>query len=374
MGYQYLPCETLTKFCTDVFTKFHLAPNDANIIAEVILQSDLYGIESHGVQRLFRYFRALDQGTIDAAAKPETVFETPVSAVIDGHNAMGQLVGYRAMRLAIEKAKKSGICMVSVRNSNHYGIAGYYAKMACEEGLIGISSTNTNPMMVPTNGCVPLLGTNPIAFAIPAEPYPFLFDAATTAITRGKVEVYNKLGKALHEGWAVDADGEGATEASAVLGRIAHHENGGLLPLGGMSEESGGHKGYGYAMLCEFFAACLSLGTTSDCIGADGKAGVCHFFTAVDPSIFGDADAIRAHFERYLQTLRESAHKKGCKVYTHGEKEIAASQRILRDGVPVNDNTMAEFAEICKGCALDFAGYFGAYRVKENRDFGGNFY
>ncbi|MBE5995988.1 MAG: Ldh family oxidoreductase [Lachnospiraceae bacterium] len=374
MGYQFWKTETLETFCLDVFEKFGFSGEDAAFITDVLLKSDLYGIESHGVQRLYRYYKGLLSGMIRKDAVPEILFETPVSAVIDGNDAMGQLVGRLAMNKAIEKAQTSGIGIVTVRNSNHYGIAGYYAKMACEKGFIGLSCTNTNPITVPTYGRTAMLGTNPIAIAVPADPFDFYFDAGTSVVTRGKLEVYNKEGKPLHEGWALDGDGIPTVDASVVLGNIAHHGGGGIMPLGGASEETGGHKGYGYAMLCELFSSIFSLGTPSSRTGRDGRALICHGFAAIDPAIFGDAVAIREHLSDYLEDIRRSPKAAGAeRIYTHGEKEYEAEKRILREGIPVNDNTMAEFKEVCDGLSLDFGRYFSGYELRDT-GFGGNFY
>ena len=243
MGYQHWSYELMERFCVDAFVRFGFSKEEAGIITDVLLLSDLYGVESHGVQRLDRYRKAIERGLIRMDAKPEVVFETPVSAVIDGRDGMGQLVAHQAMKLCIEKAKKSGISMVTVRNSNHYGIAGYYAKMALDEGRIGFSTTNTNTIQVPTFGRDAMLGTNPIAIAMPADPVPFYFDAATSVVTRGKLEVYNKLGKPMPEGWALDAKGHPTTDAADVLKNIAAKNGGGIMPLGGGSEGSGGYKG-----------------------------------------------------------------------------------------------------------------------------------
>ena len=364
----------MEKLCLDVFGKFGFTEEEGGIIADVLLRSDLYGIESHGVQRLYRYYKGLLGGMIRKDAKPEIVFETPVSAVIDGNDAMGQLVAYAAMKKAIEKAKETGIGIVTVRNSNHYGIAGYYAKMACDEGLIGMSCTNTNPITVPTYGRAAMLGTNPIAVAFPAEPVDFFFDAGTSVVTRGKIEIYNKAQKAMPDGWALDAAGHPTTDAAEVLGNIAHHSGGGIMPLGGGSEVTGGHKGYGYAMLCELFSSIISLGTPSNATGKGGRGLICHGFMAIDPAIFGDAEAIKAHLSAYLEELRTSPKAEGAeRIYTHGEKEAEAEVRIRREGIPVNDNTMIEMKEICDGLGLDFSAYFGDYQLKDT-GFGGNFY
>ena len=283
---------------------------------------------------------------------------------------MGQVIGHKAMEMAIEKAKTTGIGMVVVRNSNHYGIAGYYAKMACDQGLLGLSCTNTNAIMVPTYGRMAMLGTNPIAVAMPAEPYDFFFDAATTVVTRGKLEVYNKKGEPLHDGWALNKDGHPSNDAADVLDNIAAHNGGGIMPLGGSTEDTGSHKGYGWAMVCELFSSILSMGTTSDQTGKGGKGGICHGFMAIDPKIFGDAEAIKNHMSQYLQTLRNSPKADGQeKIYTHGEKEIAAKTHMLEHGVPVNDNTMVEVYEMCQYLGMDFSKYFGDYTPKRSEGF-----
>ena len=375
MAYQHWPYETLHRLCMDAFTKFGFTEREADIIQDVLLTADLYGIESHGMQRMVRYHKCIEKGMIDVHAKPEVVFETSVSAVIDAHEAMGQLVSHQAMEMAIAKAKVSGVGIVSVRNSNHYGIAGYYAKMACKEGLMGFSCTNSEAIMVPTFARKAMLGSNPIACAFPAKPYDFFFDASTTVVTRGKLEMYNKMEKPLPEGWALDKDGHPSTNAPDVLANIVAKKGGGIMPLGGSTERLGSHKGYGYGMLCEIFSSILSMGATSNYCMTDGKGKICHGFAAINPAFFGDPAAIEAHFSAFLQELRDAPKADGqTRIYTHGEKEVAAVQRILENGVPVNDNTMVEVLDLCNYLNLDFGSYFGAYRPPVKKDvFKGNY-
>lgn len=362
INYSY---ETLKKFCTDAFLKFGFNKEECDIIVDVLLTSDLYGIESHGMQRLVRYHKGIEKGLIKPDAKPEIVFETPVSAVIEGHDGMGQLLGYKAMTIAIEKAKKTGMAIVTVRNSNHYGIAGYYAKMACKEGLIGMSMTNSEAIMVPTFGRLAMLGSNPIAIAMPAEPYDFFFDASTTVVTRGKLEIYNKLSKPLPEGWALNADGKGSSDASDVLKNIVAKAGGGIMPLGGETEQTGSHKGYGYGMLCEIFTSILSMGLTSNHTHIGGKGGTCHGFIAINPAVFGDADAIREHLSTFLQELRESPKADGAeRIYTHGEKEVFAYKDRMENGINVNVNTVAEMVDLCKYLGMDVEEYLGKEAVE----------
>lgn len=357
INYSY---DALKKFCTDAFLKFGFNKDECDIIVDVLLTSDLYGIESHGMQRLVRYHKGIEKGLIKIDAKPEIVFETPVSAVIEGNDGMGQLLGHKAMSLAIEKAKKTGMAIVSVRNSNHYGIAGYYAKMACKEGLIGMSMTNSEAIMVPTFARKAMLGSNPIAIAMPAEPYDFFFDASTTVVTRGKLEIYNKLDKPLPDMWALDKEGKKSSDASDVLKNIVAKAGGGIMPLGGETEQSGSHKGYGYGMLCEIFCSILSMGLTSNHTHIGGKGGTCHGFIAIDPAVFGDADAIKEHLSTFLKELREAPKADGQeRIYTHGEKEVFAYKDRMENGIDVNIGTVAEMVDLCKYLDMDIKTYLG---------------
>ena len=376
MGYVKWSYQVLEKFCYDAFRAFGFSDKESKDIEDVLLMADLYGIESHGMQRMVRYHKGIEKGTIHPQAKPEVVFETPVSAVIDGHNGMGQLISIFAMKKAIEKAKTTGIGMVTVRESNHFGIAGYYAKMASDEGLLGMACTNSEAIMVPTFGKKAMLGSNPIAVAMPAEPYPFLFDCSTTVVTRGKLEMYNKMGKELTHGWALGSDGQESTSAPDVLANIVGKKGGGIMPLGGDREVSGGHKGYGYGMLCELFSSILSMGVTSDkCCTFPDKTGICHGFIAVNPAVFGDPEAIKKHFSDYLEALRESPKADGAeKIYTHGEKEVLAQKDRMEHGIQVNDNTMAELANLCNYLKLDFSSYFKDYQLqRDSKFFTGNY-
>ena len=361
-NFVYIQEEKLNAFCQDAFEGFGFSPEEAGIIKDVLMMSDMYGIQSHGMQRVVRYHKGIEKGLINIKAKPEVVFETPVSAVVEGHDAMGQLVGHFAMELAIKKAKESGIGIVSARNSNHYGIAGYYADLALKEGLIGFSCTNSEAIMVPTFARKAMLGSNPIAFTMPAEPYNFFFDASTTVVTRGKLEMYNKLGKELPNGWALNKDGKASQDAGEVLGNISDHVGGGIMPLGGNTEQLGSHKGYGYGMLCEIFASIFSQGGTSNKCMTGGRSNICHGFMAINPAIFGNPEEVKKHFSTFLQELREAPKAEGAeRIYTHGEKEAEAIEVCRKEGVPVIDKTVAELFDVCNLLKLDPKKYFGDY-------------
>jgi len=337
-----------------IFEREGFSAADAKAIADVLMLADLFGIESHGAQRMMYYHQNIRSGSVDTKAQIEIVKETPVSALLDAHFAMGQLSGVRAMELAIEKAKKTGIGMVCVRNSSHYGIAGYYPLMAAREGLCAFSMTNTGPIMVPTFGREMMLGTNPIAFCMPADPYPFWFDASTTVVTLGKVEVYAKREKPMPEGWTINAKGAIETDAGKMNQSILAGDMGGILPLGGAGETHSGHKGYGLAIMVEALTSVLAQGLMSpEMQGAHGDH-TSHFFLAFDPGMFGDPAAIRAQMSRYLDMLRGSEKLPGeSRIYTPGEKAFESMKRRREAGIPVEEKTLAELRKIAGELGID---------------------
>ncbi len=346
------------ELCEKIFMSFGYEKPEAEQTTDILLKSDLYGIESHGLQRMIRYFNDLKAGGIDVHAKPEILRETPVSATIDAHRMMGQLAGHYGMKLAIEKAKKSGIGFVTIKNSNHYGIAGYYAKMAIDEDLFAISMTNSAKNMVPTYGKRPMLGTNPIAIGMPADPTPFLFDAATTVVARGKIEVKDKKGLPLPHGWAVDGNGNECTDPAVVLKAILDG-TGGIMPLGG-TDETSGYKGYGYGILVELFTGVFAGGNTSNLNRSGIPIETSHAFLVVDYGIFDDKAAIRKRFSTFLQQLRDTPKADGHdRIYIHGEKEFESEDDKKKNGFPVQDRTIDELIMICNDRGIDYGPYFG---------------
>lgn len=355
---QVFQYDALKAFCEEAFSRFGFTSDQSRQITDVLLVADLYGIDSHGTNRIVMYHTQIRRGLIDIAARPEVVFATPVSAVIDGHQAMGQLVSVFAMEKAIDLARRSGIGMVTVRNSNHYGIAGYYSRMASDQGFLGVAMTNSLKAVVPTFGRLPMLGTNPIAFTFPASPIPFHFDASTSVVTAGKIEVYEKLGKSVPEGWAMNEKGEDETDSARILESM-YGGRSGLHPLGGGGETFGGHKGYGFSMIAEILSSILSLGTTSNHVEENDVAGVCHFFCAVDPAIFGDPAAIEAHLAAYLEEVRQSPKATGHdRIYIHGEKAAEAYKARIDAGITVNDRVLGEMRDLARDLGMDLAEYF----------------
>jgi LDH2 family malate/lactate/ureidoglycolate dehydrogenase len=346
--YRWIDTVQTRRFCEALFQSYGFAGDESRIIADVLLRADLYGIESHGVQRLIRYHHEIRSGLVDAGARPETAHETGISAVVDARKAMGQLAAFRGMELAIQKARASGCGMVTVRNSNHFGIAGYYSGMAAEADMLGVCMTNSEAIGVPTFGRQAMIGTNPIAVAMPADPVPFLFDAATTVVPRGKLEVYNKNGAPLPDQWALDAEGKPSADAASVLHNIIHKLGGGIAPLGGAGELYGGHKGYGLGLIVDLCTAVVSGGLTSNHVNVrPGLNGICHFCMAVDYGIFGGKAAIKARLSDFLRELRESRKAEGQeRIYTHGEKEAETMAARVNGRIPVSGKTLAEMRDI----------------------------
>ena len=335
--------EPLTRFCQEVFEKMGVPPKDAYTTSEVLVLADLRGVDSHGVARLRRYFNGLKSGMMFPRPEMKVVHETPLSALLDGGGALGQVAGKKGMDLAIEKALKSGFGFVAVRNSNHYGIAGYYSLTALKHDLIGIALTNSDAYVVPTFGRTVMLGTNPISVAVPAmEERPYVLDMSTAVATLGKLEVYARMGKKVPHGWALDETGRSCDDPARVLSNIKSKMGGGLLPLGGASEEFGGHKGYGLDLLVDIFSGVLSGSANTNLLypkTADGKtlpSLVGHFFGAMRVDFFRPVEAFKRDMDDMIRRLRNSPKAEGCdRIYIHGEKEFELEAKYRKEGVPL---------------------------------------
>ncbi len=351
---RYLEEKSLRSLEEAILRAEGFSPENAEEIADVLMLSDLYGIESHGAQRLFFYHQNIREGIIRVEAEPEVIRSTPVSVLMDGHFAMGHLVGIRAMEEAVRRAQTAGVGIVTVRNSTHFGIAGYYTKMAADRGLAAFSMTNSAPLALPTFGAEKMMGTNPFAFSMPADPFPFWFDASTTVVTLGKVEVYNKREKEMPRGWVMDGQGGDLQQAAYANRILLSPEDGGLLPLGGSGETMGGHKGYGLSVMVELLTGVLSCGETAPELAGGSEGHACHFFLAFDPSLFGDPDGIRDRASDYLQKLRDSRRQPGHeRIFTAGEKAEQTRLRRLREGIPVDGRTWTEIRTICAELGVD---------------------
>ncbi len=339
----------LREFCEQVLQKLGVPPEDARVTTDVLVLADLRGIDSHGVARLQRYVTGLKEGYMKPTDQSRIVRETKATALIDGGQSLGQVVSRKAMGLAIKKAKDTAVGIVSVRNSNHYGIAGYYTLMALEHDLIGVSMTNAAPLVVPTFGRTAVLGTNPISLTAPADKEkPFVLDMATSVVPRGKIEVYDRLGKPIPHGWAVDETGKSTTNPSAVLKALAKRLGGGLLPLGGEGEEFSGHKGYGLALMVDVLSGVLSGAATGLQVYLDEKRpDVGHFFMALDPAAFRPLDEFKRDMDRLARELKDSPKAHGQeRIYVHGEKSFARMEMYRREGIPLNVKVVEQLRKI----------------------------
>jgi L-2-hydroxycarboxylate dehydrogenase (NAD+) len=342
--------EPLKAFCVRVFERLDVPEEDGRIAADVLVTADLRGIDSHGVARLRRYVDGLRNGMAIAHPQETVVAETPTTAVIDAGAGLGHPVSRRAMEKAIQEAKDYGSGFVTVRNSNHYGIAGYYAMMALEHDCIGMSMTNASVLVVPTFGRNAALGTNPIAVAAPADrERPFVLDMATSTVPRGKLEVYNRLEKPLPLGWATDETGTPTTDAGRVLENSKQRAGGGLLPLGGAGELLSGHKGYGLALWVDIFCGVLASAAYADLVyprTGDGNplpSQIGHFFGAWRVDAFRPVDEFKAAMDDLQRRLKDTPKAEGeTRIYIHGEKEYEEAERRTREGIPLNPKVAAD--------------------------------
>ncbi len=353
-----IDADLLEEFMRVVFQELGVPEEDAKIIAEVLITSDLRGIETHGVQRFKMYYDRIRAGMYEPITKIDIVKDGPTTALWDGNNGMGHVIGYKAMKTAIEKAKKYGLGAVAVRNSTHFGIAGYYSLMAIREGMIGISSTNARPSIPPTFGCEPMLGTNPLTIGAPTdEDFPFLLDCATSIIQRGKVEAYARINKILPENTVIDEKGEELRNPEEVLKKMLERKAC-LLPLGGKGEDTAGYKGYGYATVVELLCAALSDGIyLRDTLGitenGQKRLKVGHFFLAINLANFTGVDSFKATAGNIMRGLRGSRKIPGEeRIYTAGEKEHDMTMGRKKRGIPINKSIQTDLLEMQKELGL----------------------
>jgi len=345
----WIDFDTMERFMVDVFTGLGVPADDAEICADVLITADKRGIDSHGIGRLKTiYYDRIKDGIQYPVTQFEIVREKPATAVVDGHDGMGHVIARKSMEIAIEKARKLGLGMVAVKNSTHYGIAGYYALMCVEAGMIGITGTNARPSVTPTFGVENMLGTNPLTFGIPTdEDFPFVLDCATSLTQRGKIEVYDRAGKDLPEGWVIDQSGKPRTDTHQILEDLVKG-TAALTPLGGIGEETAGYKGYGYSAVVEILSAALQGGSFLKMLLGfkDGKHvpyHLGHFFIAINISSFIDLDSFKKTTGDIVRALRNSKKAPGEeKIYTAGEKEHIAWLERKGKGVPVNKRLQEE--------------------------------
>jgi LDH2 family malate/lactate/ureidoglycolate dehydrogenase len=360
METKFISFGVLDDFLAKILTRSGIKPEDAAIVKDVLLTADKYGFDSHGVNRLKPiYLDRIKEGIINPVTNAEIVKEGPATAVIDGHNGMGQVISHKAMKMAIDKAKLYGMGMVVVRNSNHYGFAGYYPLMAVKENMIGITGTNARPSIAPTFGVENVLGTNPLTFGMPTdEGFPFLLDCATSITQRGKIELYAREGKSMPKGWVIDQNGESKTDSRQVLDDLIAGKAA-LAPLGGVGEETAGYKGYGYATVVEILSAALQQGAFLKMLlgQKDGKKvpySLGHFFIAIDINSFTEPEDFKATTGKILREIRASRKMPGqTRIFTAGEKEHDTWMRRKDQGVPFNNELLEEYRGLCSNYGLE---------------------
>lgn len=349
--------EQLENFCKSVFTKIGCSDSDAALATDVLVNADLRGIDSHGVARLSGYVRLWEAKRINPTPNIKIIHETPSTATIDGDAGLGLVVAPKAMEIAIEKAKNVGSGWVSIKNSNHFGIAAYHSLMAVQQSMVGISMTNASPLVAPTNSKERLLGTNPMCFGIPAGKYnPIVADMATSAAANGKLEIAQRLGKQIPEGWVQDKNGNSSTDPTELK------KGGALLPLGSMEEA--GHKGYALAAVVDIFSAVLSganygpwappfvsfLPLADDMPGQ----GLGHFVGAMRVDGFRPVEEYNKNIEQWIERFKASPAVEGKKVLVPGEPETMEQANRLQNGIPLTDAVVNDLKELATKLELTF--------------------
>ncbi len=350
----YVPWDLMNSFMIDVFKEYGVPEEDAAVCADVLLESDRRGIESHGCNRFKPiYIDRFENGTLLPVTRVEILKETPTTLVMDAHDGMGMVASHQMMTALIEKAKKYGMAGGAIRNSTHYGIAGYWTGMACKAGMIGISGTNARPSVAPTFGVENMLGTNPLTFSLPTdEEFPFCLDCATSITQRGKIEYWARSGQDTPAGTVIGRDGRPMTDSEEILDALNEKEAA-LAPLGGIGDELAGYKGYGYSTVVEILSAALAGGQFMKAlsgIGPDHEPQMYHlghFFFVVDPEAFMGLDTFKKTAGDICRALRASEKAPGEeRIYTAGEKEYLIWLDRKDKGVPVGEAVQKELVEL----------------------------
>ena len=355
--------KTLHDFMVDAFKGVGVPAEDCETVVDVILESDRRGIESHGCNRFKPvYIDRINDGIQNPVTNYEIIKETETTAVVDGHDGMGQVIGFKSMSLAIEKAKKYGMGMVAVRNSCHYGIAGYYATMAAKAGCIGITGTNARPSVAPTFGVEGMFGTNPLTIGIPTdEDFDFVIDCATSITQNGKIEYYERIGEDVHPGTIVDSEGQPVSGDAGVALKKIRQGTAALTTLGGIGEALGGYKGYGYAMVIEMLSAVLQDGMYGKALDGKGANGekvpyhLGHFFIAIDTGHFLSEELTRKKAGDIIRSVRASKKAPGQEhIFSAGEKEWNIWLQRKDSGVPINESVQEEMNKVRDDLKLNY--------------------
>ncbi|MCB5271161.1 MAG: Ldh family oxidoreductase [Candidatus Cloacimonetes bacterium] len=356
----YLPVQQMHEFMIAVFSKIGVPTEEAKICADVLIASDLRGIESHGIGRLKMYYDRIKLGIQSPETKIDIIKDRYATAVWDGNHGMGHVVAHKAMQTAIDKAKLYGLGSVAVRNSTHYGICGYYADMATQQDMIGLTFTNARPSICPTNGVAPMLGTNPICFGAPTNlPYPFIYDAATSISQRGKVEQYAREERPTPPYWAINRQGEPQTDTLKLLKDLVD-QSASMLPLGGTEEVTGSHKGYGLGTMVEILSAALQNGSYLNGLWGQDKDGkpapycLGHFFLAINIDFFTELDDFKRISTDICKQLQASELFPGRdRIWVAGEKEYENELQVKQKGIHIVPNLAKDIRVIQKELGLN---------------------
>ncbi len=358
----YMSWELVGAFMKDAFMAAGLPEEDAIICADVLMESDRRGIESHGVNRFKPiYIDRINDGILNPVTNYEIIKETPTTIVADAHDGMGMVASYKMMKSLIEKAKTYGISCGTITNSSHYGIAGYWSMMASKEGMLGITGTNARSSIAPTFGVENMMGTNPLTFAFPTdEDFPFVLDCATSIVQRGRIEYYAREGKPTPAGTVISQDGTALTDSAYILKALTEG-TAALAPLGGIGEDLAGYKGYGYAAVVEILSAALSGGmflkqlTNKDENGNKRPYKLGHFFIVINPEFFMGEETFRKTTGDILRALRASKKAPGQnRIFTAGEKEWDVWLERKDKGDPIGEGVQKDFMDVRDMYKLDY--------------------
>lgn len=337
-----------------------MAQDLAEVAADIMVETDLLGVDSHGVSMLMMYEDMRNAGMLSLQARPTVVRDRGCTALLDGGASLGHPVSSMAMQLAIDKALEHGVGVVGVRNSHHFGAAGLYARMASSRGVVGLVTTATRGIsLVPPRAAEPVLGTNPLAFAAPAgRNRPFVLDMSTTTVAANKVKVYHLNDKTMPSGWVVDAEGQSVRDPHVGMDYVFKRPDGGLTPLGG-ALELGSHKGYGLAMMVHILAGTLMGGSFSPIRNRTQRPGdpdnIGHFFMAIDPDAFRDEDAFENDLDAAIDALHATtAANPDEPVLVAGDPEAVTHEQRLREGIPIPQTLDAHIREICSRCGAAY--------------------
>ena len=338
-----------------------MADDLAKTTADAMVETDLMGVDSHGISMLMAYETRKIEGKLNLKAKPTIIRESPCTALVDGQAGLGHPVSAFAMNLAVDKALKVGIAAVGVRNSHHFGATGVYARIASRRGVIGMVTSATRGItMVPTRGKIPVLGTNPIAFAAPAKRNrPFTLDMATTTSAANKVKVYDLNNKKLPEGWVIDGEGNIVTDSRKAI-EMMHDgsKSGGLTPVGSV-ESTASYKGYGLAMMAHILGGTLMGGSFSPIRertqGDKDPDNIGHFFLAIDPKAFRDEGEFEKDLDEVIDILHATPPLDPSRpVLVAGDPEAAERERRLKNGIPIPEKLDKHIRDICGRCGAAY--------------------